>query len=178
MGEAEECAVDNTVESMTVIAFRITPTDKNRSKKYPHSYSQEDAGHEDRSDRRYISVEIRDTDEFKTLLFLMREHETLAVWCNEASAIPMHDLAKYTTALQEENRKERERRRSVGRRTRSRGNVKKKEGDNALLLVYPFGADKATLTEAASKLKELGGDPLGVDTPHDAGQLPGGAGTQ
>jgi hypothetical protein len=90
----------------------------------------------------------------------------------------MHDLAKYTTALQEENRKERERRRSVGRRTRSRGNVKKKEGDNALLLVYPFGADKATLTEAASKLKELGGDPLGVDTPHDAGQLPGGAGTQ
>lgn len=199
----EEYPANDTVEPMTVISFRIKPTDKNNFKKYSNAYTQEDTEDEERNDRRYISVEVRDADEFKVIivfkpspaacmnsqksnvspfqsrlqdmLLKMREHKPLEIWCNESSEIPFDDLAKYTKALQEENRKERERRRSVGRRTRSGGNKQKKDGDDKLLLVYPFDTDQATLTEAASELKELGGDSLGVESAHDAGQLLGAA---
>lgn len=44
----------------------------------------------------------------------------------------------------------------------ARGRKEKKNADNKLLVVYPFGVDEAILREAASGLKELGGDLLGV----------------
>ena len=106
------------------------------------------------------------------MLHQMREHEYLEAFCNEGAEIPLRDLAKYTIALQEESRKERELRQSVGRRTRSGGRTKRKEGENKLLLVYLFDVDEAILTEAAAGLKELGGDSLGVQTPHDSGEQP------
>ena len=56
--------------------------------------------------------------------------------------------------------------RSSGART------KRKEGGNKILLVYPFKVDKAILMEAAAGLKELGGDSLGVQTPHISGEQP------
>ena len=102
----------------------------------------------------------------------MREHDSLGVFCNIGAEITLCDLAKYTTALQEENRKERELRQSVGRRTRSGGRTKMKEGENKPILVYPFDVDEAILIEAAAGLKELGGDSLGVQTPHDAEEQP------
>ena len=100
------------------------------------------------------------------MLDQMRQHRTLAVWCSGDSEIPFNDLAKYTQALQEDNRKEREKRLVSVRRTRSGGNKKKKDSDNELLLVYPFDVDEAILSEAASELKELGGDSLGVESVH------------
>ena len=67
--ENEGSAADDTVESMTVIAFRITPTDKNNFTKYSRSYNQEDTEDEEKNERRYISVEVRDTDEFQVGIF-------------------------------------------------------------------------------------------------------------
>ena len=101
----------------------------------------------------------------------MREHPFLESFCGEDSKIPFCDLAKYTGALQEENRKERERRRSVGRRTRSKKYLEKKDGENELLLCYPFAADEATLADAACGLTELDGDLLGVKPPRDVEAL-------
>ena len=50
-------------------------------------------------------------------------------------------------------------------KTRSGGkNVKKKNSDKKLLLVYPFDLDESALEEAVSGLKELGGDSLGVES--------------
>ena len=81
------------------------------------------------------------------MLHQMREHEYLEAFCKGAET-PLRDLAKYTIALQEERRKDK------------------------LLLVYPFDVDEAILTEAAAGLKELGGDSLGVQTPHVSGEQP------
>ena len=70
------------------------------------------------------------------------------------------------------------RKRTVGNRksidaVRSSGaRTKRKEGGNKILLVYPFKVDEAILMEAAAGLKELGGDSLGVQTPHISGEQP------
>ena len=107
------------------------------------------------------------------MLTQMREHEYLEAFCNKGAEIPLCDLAKYTTALQEESRKERELRQSDGMRTRSGARPKRKAATSKLsklLLVYPFEADEAILTDAAAGLKELGGDSLGVQTLHVAGE--------
>ena len=50
--------------------------------------------------------------------------------------------------------------------------TKRKEGENKILLVYPFDVEEAILTEAAAGLKELGGDSLAVQTPHVSGEQP------
>ena len=55
---------DDADESMTVIAFRITPTQKNNFEKYSSSYHQDDSEDEGKTERHYISVEFRDTDDF------------------------------------------------------------------------------------------------------------------
>ena len=55
----------------------------------------------------------------------------------------------------------------ISRRTRSGGKKKKKDPENKLLLVYPFSVDEATLSNAASSLKELGGDLLGLENVKD-----------
>jgi hypothetical protein len=55
---------------------------------------------------------------------------------------------------------------SIAKNTRSGGNRGRNAGmsdsDNKLLFVYPFVADDKELNQAASDLKELGGDLLGV----------------
>ena len=56
---------DDDEDSMTVIAFRITPTENNNLEKYSSSYKQEDSDDEKNSHKRYISVEVRDADDFK-----------------------------------------------------------------------------------------------------------------
>ena len=101
------------------------------------------------------------------MLDQMRQHPTLEAWCGEDSQIPFHDLEKYTKALMEDSLKDRNERLSIASRTRSGGSRgskgKKKDSENALLLVYPFDVDESALTEAASGLKELGGDMLGLE---------------
>jgi len=52
-------------DSMTVIAFRITPTEINNLEKYSSSYKQDESDDEKNSHKRYISVEVRDADDFK-----------------------------------------------------------------------------------------------------------------
>ena len=63
-------------------------------------------------------------------------------------------------------------RKSIDAVRRSGARTKRKEGENELLLVYPFDVDEAILTDATAGLKELGGDSLGVQTPHDVGEQP------
>ena len=99
---------------------------------------------------------------FQAMLEQMRQHPDLGHWCTEDSEIEFYNLDKYTKALVDDSRKERNERMSISRRTRSGGSKKKKDSENKLLVVYPFGVDEAILSEAASGLKELGGDLLGV----------------
>ena len=103
----------------------------------------------------------------KALLIAMRQHPTLAAWCDEDSEIPAMELGKYTKVLQEENQKEKDELRHVANRTRSsrsKGNKAKKDTENKILLVYPFDTDESVLKRASAKLKELGGDTLGVES--------------
>jgi len=76
-----------------------------------------------------------------------------------SSKIVFDDLDDSTTVLVEDSTKEREQRMKESEKSKR----KKKESENKLLVVYPFGVDEATLSEAASGLKELGGDLLGLD---------------
>lgn len=99
----------------------------------------------------------------------MREHQDLKIWASEEAQIKSFELEKYTRALLTDNEKEK---RIRQRSTRSGGKSKKKDSENKLLVVYPFGVDEATLDEAASGLTELGGDLLGVEgAEHSASQL-------
>ena len=59
--------------SMTMIAFRISPNDKNNLEKYSSSYNQEDSDESEKTHKRYISVEIRDNDEFYVSILLWKE---------------------------------------------------------------------------------------------------------
>lgn len=52
-------------DSMTVMAFRIAPTDKNGFNKLTRAYHQVDSDNPEHADKRYITVELRDTSEFQ-----------------------------------------------------------------------------------------------------------------
>jgi hypothetical protein len=54
---------DDISNSMTVIAFRITPTDKNNLIKFTSSYDREES--DQITGKQYISVEVRDADDFR-----------------------------------------------------------------------------------------------------------------
>jgi hypothetical protein len=58
----------------------------------------------------------------------------------------------------------------IARRTWSEGkndrDPKRTNADNKLLLFYPFNVEETELSAAASGLKELGGDLLGLDQAH------------
>ena len=56
---------DDDEDSMTVVAFRITPTETNNLEKYSSSYQQHDNDDEKNYHKRYISVEVRDALDFK-----------------------------------------------------------------------------------------------------------------
>ena len=96
------------------------------------------------------------------MLDLMNEHPDLSMWCSKDSEIEFYDLERYAKALTDDHQKERKERLST-RVTRSGGRKKKKDSENKLLVVYPFGVDEAVLSEAASGLKELGGNSFGVE---------------
>ena len=89
------------------------------------------------------------------MLVKMQDHPDLGVWCSKDSEIEFYDLERYAKALTDDHQKERKERMSTRKR--------KKDSENKLLVVYPFGVDEAVLSEAASGLKELGGDSLGVE---------------
>jgi len=97
------------------------------------------------------------------MLDQMNEHPDLSVWCSKDAEIEFYDLERYAKALTDDHQKERKERISIAGRTRSGGRKKKKDSENKLLVVYPFGVDETVLSEAASGLKELGGDSLGVE---------------
>ena len=69
--ETGEGEIDS--DSMTMIAFRISPNDKNNLEKYSSSYNQEDSDDSEKTHKRYISVEVRDTDEFYVSILLWKE---------------------------------------------------------------------------------------------------------
>ena len=88
----------------------------------------------------------------------MSEHPDLGMWCSKDSEIEFWDLERYAKALTDDREKERKEQK-MSRSNRS-GNGNKK---NSALVVYPFGVDETVLSEAASGLKELGGNSLGVE---------------
>ena len=97
------------------------------------------------------------------MLVKIQEHPVLGAWCSEDSEIEFYELDTYAKALTDDHQKERKERISIAGRTRSGGRKKKKDSENKLLVVYPFGVDETVLSESASGLKELGGDSLGVE---------------
>jgi len=98
----------------------------------------------------------------QAMLVKMQEHPDLGAWCSKDAEIEFYDLERYAKALTDDHQKERTGR-MLRRITCSGGSKKKKDSENKLLVVYPFGVDEAVLSEAASGLKELGGDTLGVE---------------
>jgi len=92
------------------------------------------------------------------MLGQMSEHPDLRLWCSVDSEIEFYDLERYAKALTDDHQKERKERMSS--RSKHSGDSNKK---NSVLVVYPFGISEAVLSEAASGLKELGGDSLGVE---------------
>ena len=56
-------------DSMTIIAFRINPSETNGFDKYSSAYNQEDNEDPEKFHKRYISVEVRDTDDFRVSMF-------------------------------------------------------------------------------------------------------------
>jgi Ulp1 family protease len=96
------------------------------------------------------------------MLIKIQEHPDLGAWCSKDSEIEFYDLGRYAKALTDDHQKERTDRMSR-RVTRSGGRKKKKDSENKLLVVYPFGVDETILSEASSGLKELGGDSLGIE---------------
>ena len=81
----------------------------------------------------------------------------------DISEIVFDNLDYSTEVLVEDSTNERKRRMSESKESKN----KKKDSENKLLVVYPFGVDEAILSEAASGLKELGGDLLGIDDMDD-----------
>ena len=64
----DDDSADDSFEPMTVIVFRITPTTKNKFDKYSNAYSQEDTEDEEKTRRRFISVEVRDAEDFQVTI--------------------------------------------------------------------------------------------------------------
>jgi len=62
-------------DSMTMIAFRINPSKSNGFDKYSSSYSQENNDDPEKFHKQFISVEVRDTDDFRVSMF--RKHELM-----------------------------------------------------------------------------------------------------
>ena len=91
----------------------------------------------------------------QAMLVKMQEHPDLGVWCSKDSEIEYYDLERFAKAIFDDRQKEQK----MSRSNRS-GNGNKK---NSALVVYPFGVDESVLSEAASGLKELGGNSLGVE---------------
>jgi len=56
-------------DSMTMIAFRINPSEVNGFNKYSSAYSQENNEDPEKFHKQYISVEVRDTDDFRVSIF-------------------------------------------------------------------------------------------------------------
>ena len=91
------------------------------------------------------------------MLVKMQDHPDLGVWCSKDSEIEFYDLERYAKALTDDHQKERKEQMS------SRSKHSGVNNENSVLVVYPFGISEAVLSEAASGLKELGGDSLGVE---------------
>lgn len=160
-------AKGSSSEDMTVIVFRITPTPKNGLDKYTNAYEKDTDGVS--AEKRYISIELRSNEQFQAMLVQMREIEVLKPFLDSGAEMFRSDLPKFAAALIEDSRKDEVKRLSCAvissrkRNTRSGRAGKESESENNLLLVYPFEVDENILTEAASTLKELSGDLVGLD---------------
>jgi len=141
---SESVLTDGVDDSMTIIAFKIKPTEENELTIYTQSYDADS----------YITVEVRDTDQFLAMLEQMRVNPTLETFFCCDPKIEFYDLKEYTAALIEDTEKENNNRR---RSTRlSRANAKKKSiTSEKPILVFPFKADDDEFSTAASKLNEL-----------------------
>eukprot|EP00985_Skeletonema_marinoi_P016788 scaffold9065_cov239-Skeletonema_marinoi.AAC.1 len=141
---SESVLTDGVNDSMTIIAFQIKPTEDNQLTIYTKSYDADS----------YVTVEVRDTDQFVAMLAQMEENQTFATWFSCKPEIEFYDLKEYTAALIKDTEKENNNRRRSARL--SRVNAKKKSNTSEKpLLVFPFNADEEEFCTAASNLNEL-----------------------
>ena len=68
-GDDEADEANDIDDAMSVIAFRITPSEKNDFAKYPNVYDPDESGGA-KIEKRYIVVELRDSDDLQVSLTL------------------------------------------------------------------------------------------------------------
>eukprot|EP00804_Cyclotella_cryptica_P023147 CCRYP_000358-RA/>CCRYP_000358-RA protein AED:0.01 eAED:0.01 QI:1097/1/1/1/0.75/0.66/9/214/1028 len=145
---------DKFDDSMSIVAFCVRPSRDNTLDRFSDCYDGETEG------KQYIAIEVRDKEEFQSMLKQMKEHPDLRAFCMDA-CLEYYNLAAYTKALVNDDKVEREKRHSIPR-TRSRGTNKALSSENKLLVVYPFKVEEEILQSISSKLTELSGHRLGV----------------
>jgi hypothetical protein len=142
-------------EQMTFLAIKVKPNEKNDLTRYPNLYQPENSDCGD--DKRYIAIEFRHESEFLDLLKDMKKDESVGGFVFDSSSLLTAAEAEvYGKSLFQAARKERADRESNVCSPRLRRKRKKRRGSasNEVMLVFPFGADKDAIEEAAKDCKE------------------------
>ena len=150
-------------DGLSFLAMRIAPTKKNGLEKFSNAYLQNCDEDDNDNDKRYVVVELRSDDEFVVALDeKLRRHPVFGGYFTEESRLDRDQAKKYTSALIEDDLKDKQKRASMPgkRKTRSSSRAakaKSESDDNKIHLVYPFDAEEDFLDNACKDLTELGG---------------------
>lgn len=164
--------VDDIDDSMAFILFRIRPNDRNKLDQYNNSYDQDYDGSNasDNKGKRYIAVEARDVDDFRAMLFSLREHDIIGNFMKEGE-IEFHELNEFNFTLAQDSMKERLIRLESAKKTQiAARNKNKLDGDNPLCFVFPFEIEEEVLSQLAEGLTELSGNTMGLDVDMDSNE--------
>jgi len=170
--EGSNDGVDDIDDSMAFILFRIRPNDRNKLDQYNNSYDQDYDGSNanDNTGKRYIAVEARDVDDFRAMLFSLREHDIIGNFMNEGE-IEFHELNEFNFTLAQDSMKERKIRLESAKKTQiAARNKNTSDGDNPLCFVFPFEIEEENLSQLAEGLTELSGNTMGLDVEMDSNE--------
>jgi len=148
-------------DGLSFLAMRIAPTKENGLKTFSSAYLQN--CDEDDNDKRYVVIELRSDDDFIAALDeKLRGHATFGGYFTEQSRLDRNQAKKYSSALIEDDRKDRQNRASMPgkRKTRSStstATAKSESSENKIHLVFPFDAEEEIFEDACKNLQELGG---------------------
>eukprot|EP00563_Minutocellus_polymorphus_P004411 CAMPEP_0181044106 /NCGR_PEP_ID=MMETSP1070-20121207/13080_1 /TAXON_ID=265543 /ORGANISM="Minutocellus polymorphus, Strain NH13" /LENGTH=1161 /DNA_ID=CAMNT_0023122511 /DNA_START=127 /DNA_END=3612 /DNA_ORIENTATION=+ len=148
-------------DGLSFLAMRITPTKKNGLKTFSSAYLQN--CDEDDSDKRYVVIELRSDDDFIAALDeKLRGHSIFGGYFTEESRLDQNQAKKYSSALIEDDRKDRQNRASMPGKRKTRSSTraaaaKSESSENKIHLVFPFDAEEEIFEEACKNLQELGG---------------------
>ena len=148
-------------DGLSFLAMRIAPTKDNGLESFSSAYLQ--SIDENDNDKKYIVVELRSDDEFVVALDeKLRAHAVFGGYFSEQSRLGRDQAKYYSSALIEDDRKDKQKRASMPgkRNTRSSTRASKAKSDSEghkIHLVYPFDAEEDFLENACKDLHELGG---------------------